>query len=29
LQEPHADSRQTVAPVQLVVRESSCAPPIA
>jgi LacI family transcriptional regulator len=29
LQEPQADSRQTIAPVQLVVRESSCAPPTA
>ena len=29
LQEPRADSRQTIAPVQLVVRESSCAPPTA
>jgi len=29
LQEPQADSRQTIAPVQLVVRASSCTPPTA
>lgn len=29
LQQPQAASRQTIAPVQLVVRESSCAPPAA
>ena len=29
LQEPHAASRQTIAPVQLMVRESSCPPAVA
>jgi LacI family transcriptional regulator len=29
LQQPQADSRQTVAPVRLIVRESSCPPPTA
>lgn len=29
LREPHAPSQQTIAPVQLVIRESSCPPPAA